>query len=101
MNCLNFLLILNIVLATSFHNSNALEAVISSEVLVKVIKTMEDIYSQVCVDCFGRNLMAMFNCLAEEDLVKRTIIIRSYCPAAPRFFARHLKRRIHKQRRNS
>ena len=53
---------------------------------------LEDVTSRLCTDCFGRNLLMMFNCLGEKDINERIFIIRADCPAAPKFFKRYMRR---------
>ena len=67
--------------------SMAKEAKVST---MKLIYTLDDVTSKLCVDCFGRNLMAMFECLGEKSLLRRVSFIRLNCPAAPDFFQRYI-----------
>ena len=55
----------------------------------KLFFALQDVTSRLCVDCFARHTMAMLNCLSENNVKERVMIIRNGCPAAFKFYMRY------------
>ena len=60
----------------------------------RAVEIFKEITSHLCVDCFGRNLTAMLNCLGSDELKERMALFRSDCPAAPKHFKKYLRKRF-------
>ena len=90
MKYFTYFLILAMLLQTSFQSKSSSPS-ISLELSTKAIEILEDVSTKLCIDCFGRNLMALFNCLGQQQLIHRAMIIRTHCPDSLRFINRYVQ----------